>query len=40
MPDYELDRDRATRYPSLGIVNGYITMPATFAPGARSDWAG
>jgi cytochrome P450 len=36
MPDYEIDGDRAIQYPSIGIVNGYITMPATFTPGSRS----
>ena len=36
MPDYELDRDQTTRYPSIGIVNGYITMPGTFSPGPPS----
>jgi cytochrome P450 len=36
MPDFEIDRSRTTRYPSLGIVNGYITMPASFTPGSRS----
>jgi hypothetical protein len=40
MPDYEIDRDRAIRYPSIGIVNGYITMPAKFTPGSRSDTTG
>jgi cytochrome P450 len=40
MPDYELDRDHTTRYPSIGIVNGYITMPAKFTPGSRSDATG
>ncbi|HEY8216153.1 MAG TPA: cytochrome P450 [Acidimicrobiia bacterium] len=36
MPDYEIDRERTERYPSIGIVNGYIRMPAGFTPGPRS----
>jgi cytochrome P450 len=36
MPDYEINRDRTERYPSIGIVNGYITMPGHFTPGRRS----
>jgi cytochrome P450 len=35
MPDFEIDRSRTTRYPSLGIVNGYVEMPGTFTPGPR-----
>jgi hypothetical protein len=36
MPDYEVDRSRNERYPSKGIVNGWIHPHATFAPGTRS----
>jgi len=36
MPDYVIDRERTERYPSIGIVNGYIMMPARFTPGRRS----
>jgi cytochrome P450 len=36
MPDYEVDRDRAQRFPERGMVNGWITMPATFSPGERA----
>lgn len=35
MPDYRVDHDAARRYPSIGIVNGWIDMPATFTPGRR-----
>ncbi len=35
LPDYEIDRDLAERYPSIGIVNGYVKMPGRFTPGAR-----
>ena len=28
MPDYEVDVERAERYRTLGINNGYVTMPA------------
>jgi cytochrome P450 len=34
LPDFRLG-EGATRYPSIGIVNGWIEMPATFTPGAR-----
>jgi cytochrome P450 len=32
IPDFTVDRDATVRYPSLGIVNGYVSMPATFTP--------
>jgi cytochrome P450 len=32
IPDFRIDRDATVRYPSLGIVNGYVSMPATFTP--------
>lgn len=35
MPDYTVDMTRARRYPSVASVNGWITVPATFTPGAR-----
>jgi cytochrome P450 len=34
IPDFRIDRDATVRYPSLGIVNGYVSMPATFTPSA------
>jgi cytochrome P450 len=34
IPDFEVDRASTVRYPSLGIVNGFVSMPATFAPGS------
>jgi cytochrome P450 len=34
MPDYAVDPASAERYPSIGIANGYVAMPATFAPSA------
>ncbi len=36
IPDFTVDRDATVRYPSLGIVNGYVSMPATFTPVASS----
>jgi cytochrome P450 len=30
LPDFAIDRTATVRYPSLGIVNGYVRMPATF----------
>lgn len=36
IPDYEIVREGAQRYPSIGIVNGWVQMPARFTPGART----
>ena len=35
MPDYEVIEDQAEPYTTIGIVNGWITMPARFTPGTR-----
>jgi cytochrome P450 len=35
MPDFSIDEERSRQYPNLGVVNGWATMPATFAPGPR-----
>lgn len=35
MPDYQISHDVAQRYTSIGIINGWITAPATFTPGKR-----
>jgi cytochrome P450 len=35
MPDFSIDEQRSRQYPNLGIVNGWVTMPATFTPGRR-----
>ncbi|WP_182379244.1 cytochrome P450 [Nocardioides sp. WS12] len=35
LPDFKIDYERAQKYPSLGIMNGYINLPATFTPGPR-----
>jgi cytochrome P450 len=35
LPEYEVDHNAAQRYPSIGIVNGWVTVPATFPPGPR-----
>jgi cytochrome P450 len=32
MPDYTIDRAAAQRNHSIGIINGFINMPATFTP--------
>jgi cytochrome P450 len=32
IPDFRIDRAETVRYPSLGIVNGYVSMPAAFTP--------
>jgi cytochrome P450 len=34
MPDLRVDEERSRQYPSLGVVNGWATMPATFTPRA------
>lgn len=34
LPDLTADLSRAERYPSLGQVNGYSALPATFTPSA------
>jgi cytochrome P450 len=33
LPDYVIDMTGVERYPSIGIANSYIHMPATFTPG-------
>lgn len=35
MPDYRIDKAKAVRFPKAGAVNGWLSMPATFTPGAR-----
>ncbi len=35
MPDYRLDIEQARRYRSIGTINGWMNMPASFTPGAR-----
>jgi len=32
MPDYEIDMSKASKYPNLGAVNGWVQLPATFTP--------
>jgi cytochrome P450 len=33
LPDYEVDVAATRPYPSVGVINGVISMPATFTPG-------
>jgi len=33
LPDYHVDVDRIERYPRVPVVNGVLTLPATFTPG-------
>jgi cytochrome P450 len=33
--DYVVDESGTERYPSIGIINGLISMPVTFTPGPR-----
>ncbi|WP_433359829.1 cytochrome P450 [Streptosporangium sp. CA-115845] len=35
MPDYTISAAQVTSYPTIPLVNGYISMPARFTPGAR-----
>jgi cytochrome P450 len=35
IPDYRIIREETVKYTTIGVVNGYITMPATFSPGQR-----
>ncbi len=35
MLDYQVDHGAAQRYPSIEIINGWVTVPATFTPGTR-----
>lgn len=32
MPDFRIARDRAEPYPSIGVVNGWISLPSQFTP--------
>jgi cytochrome P450 len=34
MPDFRIDHDRAEPYPSIGVVNGWISLPSRFTPSA------
>lgn len=40
LPDYVVDEEAAERYVSTPIVNGWMTMPARFTPGPKSEHAG
>lgn len=35
IPDYRCHADRARRYTSIGTINGWIDMPATFTPAPK-----
>jgi hypothetical protein len=35
MGDYRVQRDGLVRYDTIGGVDGFVTMPATFTPGSR-----
>jgi cytochrome P450 len=36
MPDYRVRADGVVRYESIGVINGFQHVPATFTPGRRS----
>jgi cytochrome P450 len=35
IPNYQIEADHAVRYRSIGTINGWMNMPATFEPGAK-----
>lgn len=35
IPDYRLVEGKTVRYPSIGVSNNYVSMPARFKPGKR-----
>ena len=35
IPDYQVDEDAIVPYPTIGLVNGWIHLPATFTPGKK-----
>jgi cytochrome P450 len=35
LPDYQIDAEGAVRYSSIGITNGFLSLPSRFTPGAR-----
>jgi cytochrome P450 len=35
MPDFQIDEEQSRQYPNIGVVNGWVQMPATFTPGRR-----
>jgi hypothetical protein len=35
MPDYQLDESQMKSYPSISVINGWISLPATFTPGTK-----
>ena len=35
IPDFEIDESATEGYPSIGVMQGNIAMPATFTPGRR-----
>jgi cytochrome P450 len=35
MPDYVINTEGCKQYPTIPLVNGFISMPATFTPGPR-----
>jgi cytochrome P450 len=34
-PDYKIDHERSRRFPTMGLANGWLTMPIRFKPGAK-----
>jgi cytochrome P450 len=40
LPDYHIDWARTKRFSNVGTLCGYLTLPATFTPGARDRSSG
>jgi cytochrome P450 len=36
LPDFEVNEGGAIRYPSIGIINGWISVPVRFTPGEKA----
>jgi cytochrome P450 len=37
MPDFRVLKDEAEQYKTIGVVNGWVSMPAVFTPGRREN---
>jgi cytochrome P450 len=35
IPDYRVIEEEVVKYPTVGLVNGWIHLPATFTPGKK-----
>ena len=37
LPDYKVHRSKVERYPTAKMIDGIVSVPATFTPGAVED---